>query len=96
MTSPFGEGELRIAGEIYPLRLSLGALARIEADLGLDHIADLGTRLAQPRAGDLVIILRHVMRAADPQAPDPAQLDFDLPAVIAALTGVFAATKPRS
>lgn len=93
MTSPFGEGVLRIAGKAYPLRLSLGALARIEADLGLDHIADLGARLAQPRAGDLVIILRHVMRAADPKAPDPAELDFDLPALIAALTALFSAPK---
>ena len=50
--------EIVINGETRPLKLTLGALAEIEAALGGGDFEALRARLASPRVSDLLVILR--------------------------------------
>lgn len=64
-------------GERYPLRLTLGALAEIETALQLDGLKALPSRLADPAAGDLIVILTALMRAGGASGPDPSGMMLD-------------------
>ncbi len=54
-----GEVALNLDGKVHVLRLSLGALARLEARLGADSLTDLVARFESGtfRAADLVALL---------------------------------------
>jgi Phage tail tube protein, GTA-gp10 len=57
-----GEVPLLIEGEPHRLCLTLGALAEIEAGLGLDDLAQLEARLKRPRMQDILVILTALLR----------------------------------
>lgn len=60
MSHPRGDVPLVINGETKTLRLTLGALADIEAAFGGDAEA-LKARLRRPRVGDIVLILHALL-----------------------------------
>jgi len=57
-----GEVPLEIEGEPHTLCLTLGALAEIEAGLGLIDLSALEARLARPRIEDIIVILTALLR----------------------------------
>lgn len=58
-----GEAAVEIDGERHGLRFSLGALAEIEAGLGVDDSQALGARFSRLGAGDLHAVLAALLRA---------------------------------
>lgn len=93
-----GEAAIRIAGREHPLRLTLGALAELEAAFGASDLAALGERFASGRlaARDLAAILGAGLRGAGTGLSDQevARLSPDggLPAIIAAVADLLALT----
>ena len=57
-----GEVPLMIEGAPHKLCLTLGALAEIEAGLGLADLSALEARLARPRMQDILVILTALLR----------------------------------
>jgi len=57
-----GEVGLDVSGEIYPICLTLGALAEIETGLGCDTLSELDVRMRNLSAADLVLVLRALLR----------------------------------
>lgn len=81
---------LTIDGAPRRLRLTLGALARLEQALGAGDFAALSERLARPGAGDLLAI---VAALVDDPALDAARLaraDIDLGEAARAVAAAFA------
>lgn len=93
-----GEVDLALAGETITLRLTLGALAEVEAAFGATDLAALGERLGQGRlsAADLIRFLAAAVRGAGNKMTDRDFADrvsaSDLPACITALHQLFALT----
>jgi hypothetical protein len=93
-----GDVDLVLAGETLTLRLTLGALAEIEAAFGAGDLAALGERMAGGRlsAADLIRFLAAAARGAGHRLSDRDFADrvgaADLPACIAALHRLFAVT----
>lgn len=91
-----GEVKLEIGGEVFPLRLTLQALAEIEAALGAGDLQGLGERFAQGRVGarDLVALIGAAARGGGSKLPDAAIAETmgaeDLPVAVAALGELFA------
>ena len=83
---------IKIDGEEKPLRLTLGALAEIEDALGGD-IESLKNRLANPRVGDLLVILGALLRGGGVSLSVEAlkAADVDLAAAAGAIARAFAA-----
>lgn len=54
-----GEVALRADGEVYVLRLSLGALAALETAMGAESLADLAERIERGglRSRDVILVL---------------------------------------
>lgn len=90
MTHPRGDVLLRINGEEKILRLTLGALAEIEAAFGGD-VEALKARLARPRVGDIILILRALLAGGG--APVSLEAlkasDVDLAAAAGAIADAF-------
>ncbi len=73
MTNPQrGETAIQIAGRAHVLRLTLAALAEIEAGLACDGLEALSKRLSRLDAGALQIVLAALLRGGG--ADDPARL----------------------
>ena len=83
---------ISINGERKPLRLTLGALAEIEEALGGD-IESLKARLANPRVGDLLVILNALLRGGGVSLSIEAlkAADVDLAAAAGAIAKAFQA-----
>lgn len=56
-----GDADILINGERRTLRLTLGALARLEESLGDGDFATLTKRLEAPRVSDLLVILEALL-----------------------------------
>lgn len=69
-----GEVDICLDGKIYPLCLTLGALAELEDRLMLDNIGELAGRFAggKVRSRDLMIILGTALRAGGADISDEA------------------------
>ncbi len=89
MTNPVS---IMINGETHPLRLTLGALAEIEEALGGD-MESLKSRLANPRIGDLLLILNALLRGGGVSLSLEAlkAADVDLAAATVAIAEAFRA-----
>jgi hypothetical protein len=91
-----GEVSLNLGAERYALRLSLQALAEIEAALGAADLQGLGERFAGGRiaARDLVALLGAAIRGGGANLPDAEIASRigaeDLPRAVAALAELFA------
>lgn len=83
------EAVVFVDGAPVPLRLTLSALAEIEALLGAADLPDLAVRLASPSAGQLLGILRACARAAGHGDPEAVGGEVSLPDVLAAVTILF-------
>lgn len=83
-----GEVPLVIEGKTYRLCLTLGALAEIEAGLGLADLSELDARLARPRMADVIVILSALLRGGG-QEVDVAALRLDLRDVGKAIAEAF-------
>lgn len=60
-----GEVSLIIDGEARTLCLTLGALAAIEAGLGCSGFAELGGRLKQLSASDLILVVQALLTGGE-------------------------------
>ena len=63
-----GEVVAMLAGAERRLCLTLGALAEIEAGLGVSGIAALGARMRMLSAGDLLVVLAALLRGGGDDA----------------------------
>jgi hypothetical protein len=79
-----GEVSVRLAGAERTLCLTLGALAAIEAALGVEGVAALGERLRRMSAGDLAAVLRALAPEVDAAAVSPREAAEAVAAVFAA------------
>ena len=88
-----GDVPLLINGEEKTLRLTLGALAEIEAAFGADGLNELGDRLKNPRAEDVLRILSALIKGGgDPITMAAlAASDVDLPSAVKAVAQAFRA-----
>ncbi|MFZ1991860.1 MAG: GTA-gp10 family protein [Alphaproteobacteria bacterium] len=88
-----GDVDLRIEGELYRLRLTLGALAEIEYGLGLGSLLELTERLRAPTVADLAIILAALLRGGGHDMANEALLtrQIDLSSAAQAIAAAFAA-----
>lgn len=81
--------ELMIDGERRTLRLTLGALARLERALGAGSVDALGARLAEPRAEDLLHILSALIGDPALGAEQLADANIDPAAAARAVAAAF-------
>jgi hypothetical protein len=85
-------GDVRVVlrGEEQRLRLTFGALAEIESELGVSDVAELGARLRVLSPADLWVVVGALLRGAG--ASDVALVDHgqaDLAAVASAVVAAF-------
>jgi hypothetical protein len=91
-----GDVTLKVGGETFVLRLTLQALAEIEAALGAGDLQGLGERFASGRiaARDFVALIGAAVRGGGSTLPDREIAERmgaeDLPAAVAALSELFA------
>lgn len=57
-----GEARVRLGGAEYRVCMTLGALAEIEAGLGVTGLGELVERMRSLSAGDLMVVLAAVLR----------------------------------
>ena len=92
MTNPQrGETAIQIAGHAHGLRLSLAALAEIEAGLSCDGLAALGRRLARLDAAALQIVLTALLRGGGAAAPERLSGEADARTAAEAVAACFRA-----
>ncbi|MEJ1967093.1 MAG: GTA-gp10 family protein [Rhizomicrobium sp.] len=86
-----GEAALDAGGRHYRLLLTLGALAEIEAGLGLDNLSEVGRRLTAVRAADLAVVAAALLRGGghDLAPADVLRLPCDLGALVTAVAAAF-------
>jgi hypothetical protein len=93
MTNPLrGETSFLAAGEKFVMRLTLGALAEIEAAFNVASLSDLATRLKSFATGDIATVAAALLRAGghDVTANDVLKLPVDLATIVQAIADVFA------
>lgn len=84
------EAVVTVDGAPVTLRLTLAALAEIEAAMGASDLVDLAEKLAAPSAGQLAEVLVAMARAAGaPDADGLAHGQVSLREVMAAVTLLF-------
>jgi hypothetical protein len=72
MANPYrGEAELTINGTTHPMRLPLGVLAELEAELGCKSLVELAEKFESGRfsARDLLLLIRAGLKGAGVQMP---------------------------
>lgn len=86
-----GDAALRIDGRSVTLRLTLGALAELEAAFDCASIDDLAVRLKAGRAGDLLIVLSALVHGGggDGDVDALARADIDPVAAAQAIAKAF-------
>ena len=91
-----GDAALRVNGETMTLRLTLGALAALEENLGGGDFAALQKKLEAPRVGDLLVILQALLQGGGRLVPLDAlkQSDIDLADAAHAIAETFRALEP--
>jgi hypothetical protein len=89
-----GEAELRVGDKSYRLLLTLGALAEIEEELGLDDLSQVAARLKRPRAADLAIVAAALMRGGGSEVSSAEVLR--LPCELGAMTDAVAEAFARA
>lgn len=98
MNSVRGEVHCRVAGEVFTLCLTMGALAEIETRLGLSALSELEDRLTAPRAEDLLQVFAALIGGGGGRPEDEAffrSLPLDLPGVSAGIRSAFDAAGLR-
>ena len=93
MTNPArGEASFLAAGETYVMKLTLGALAEIEAAFNVASLSDLAARLKAFAASDIATVAAALLRAGghDVTASDVLKIPADLSVIVAAIADVFA------
>lgn len=70
-----GEMLVEIGGERRRVCLTLGALAEIETELGVDGLAAVAERMKTLSARDLMVVLAAVLRGGGDEAPNVAGVD---------------------
>ena len=87
-----GDVPLEIDSEVHTLRLTLGALAEIETALGTEDLSGLTARIANPSAGDLLVILSALLGGGGHDLPVGVlkSKSFDVREAIAAIARSFA------
>ena len=82
---------IHIDGAPRQLKLTLGALAEIEAALGVADLAALAVRLSNPAAADLFVIVRALLRAGGADIAEEAlkASDIDLKSAMTAIAETF-------
>lgn len=84
MNAARGEVEVVLGGERRTLCLTLGALAAMEAGLGVSGFAALAERLRTMSAGDLAVVLGALLPGEDVGRFGPGE-------AVSAVTAVFVA-----
>ncbi len=93
-----GEAALRVGGDTYRLCLTLGALAEIEAALGVTGLAALGERLAEPRGADLIAVLAALLRGGghDFDTDEVRRLPVEMAEAVHAIAAALNAAVPET
>ncbi len=98
MTDPRpGDADILINGERRTLRLTLGALARLEETLGDGDFATLARRLEAPRVADLLVILEALLQGGGARLTQ-AELrasDLDIADAALAIARAFSSLHPE-
>lgn len=81
---------LDVNGERRTLRLTLGALARLERALGAESVEGLAARLGAPRAADLLVIVAALIGDAALDEAALERADIDPAAAARAIAEAFA------
>lgn len=93
-----GEASVVLGGQLFVLRLTLQALAEIEAAFGASDLEALGRRFAEGRfrAADLVVLIGATARGGGASLSDAEIAGLvaaaELPSAIGALAELFAAS----
>ncbi|KAF0227831.1 MAG: hypothetical protein FD175_2537 [Beijerinckiaceae bacterium] len=93
-----GEASIELGGRRYILRLTLQALAEIETAFAVDGLEALGARFGSGKLGtrDMLSILGALVRGGGERIADSDLASTieaqDLPAIISAISAVFAAS----
>jgi len=93
MTNPLrGETSFLAAGEKFVMRLTLGALAEIEAAFNVVSLSDIAARLKSFATSDIATVAAALLRAGghDVTANDVLKLPVDLATIVQAIADVFA------
>lgn len=86
-----GEAMIIVDGRPQRLRLTLGALAQMEASLGVSGFAALAQRLKQLSAADLALVVEALLAAGEGDgAPDPRRAVLDPLAAAQTVAQLFA------
>ena len=93
-----GDATIVINGEAKTLRLTLGALAALEENLGQGDFATLQQKLGAPRVGDLVVILQALLQGGGAIIPLDAlkASDIDLSEAARAIAEAFRSLSPQA
>ncbi len=92
-----GDASLVINGETKPLRLTLGALASLEENLGQGDFSTLQKRLEAPRVADILVILQALLQGGGfPTTVDALKTsDIDLSQAASAIATAFRTLAPE-
>ena len=92
-----GDAALLIDGEPRTLRLTLGALAALEENLGAGDFSTLQKKLEAPRVSDLLIVLQALLQGGGFLMSIEAlkASDIDLSAAAQAIAKAFRALAPE-
>jgi hypothetical protein len=92
-----GDADILINGERRTLRLTLGALARLEESLGDGDFAALAKRLEAPRVADLLVILEALLHGGGERMTqvELRASDLDLADAAQAIARAFSSLRPE-
>lgn len=91
-----GDASITINGEAKTLRLTLGALAALEENLGDGDFSTLEKKLANPRVADLLIVLQALLKGGGFAVTIDAlkASDIDLGEAASAIAAAFRSLSP--
>jgi Phage tail tube protein, GTA-gp10 len=64
-----GEADLVIAGKTYPVRMSMGALARMSAALQVNTFTELSERIQKFNLADMPVVIDAVLKGNNHEVP---------------------------
>ncbi|MEM5517884.1 GTA-gp10 family protein [Henriciella sp. AS95] len=84
MNGARGEASVEVAGRMYPLCLTLGALSEIETALGCASLSELQVRMKSPSAAELGRVLEALLRGGGATGGEVEAICRQCPAGVAA------------
>lgn len=92
MPDPRGKTNVKLGGEDYVLRLTVGAAIDLEEHFGC-HLDDLEEKLAKPSMKDLLAVVQILTRGGGKEIPEDDLRDLEIADLEPAITSAFAAAQ---